>query len=73
MEEQRAKDPSKMPDMAITGLKTGLMGPVAALGDSFDWGIIGTLMKIAAATLAAAEIHWHQSYYYCSLDIVLVN
>ena len=33
MEEQRAKDPSKMPDMAITGLKTGLMGPVAALGD----------------------------------------
>ena len=30
MEEQRAKDPSKMPDMAITGLKTGLMGPVAA-------------------------------------------
>ena len=54
MEEQRAKDPSKMPDMAITGLKTGLMRPVAALGDSFDWGIIGTLMKIAAATLAAA-------------------
>lgn len=54
MEEQRAKDPSKMPDMAITGLKTGLMGPDAALGDSFDWGIIGTLMKIAAATLAAA-------------------
>ena len=54
MEEQRAKDPSKMPDMAITGLKTGLMGPVAALGDSFDWGIIGPLMKIAAATLAAA-------------------
>ena len=54
MEEQRAQDPSKMPDMAITGLKTGLMGPVAALGDSFDWGIIGTLMKIAAATLAAA-------------------
>ena len=41
MEEQREKDPSKMPDMA-------------ALGDSFDWGIIGTLMKIAAATLAAA-------------------
>lgn len=54
MEEQRSQDPSKMPDAAITGLKTGLMGPVAALGDSFDWGIIGTLMKIAAATLAAA-------------------
>ena len=45
MEEQRAKDPSKMPDMAITGLKTGLMGPVAALGDSFDWGYcIGELI-----------------------------
>ena len=54
MEEQRAKDPSKMPDMAITGLKTGLMGPVAALGDSFHTRNIRTLMKIAAATLAAA-------------------
>lgn len=54
MEEQRAKNPSEMPDAAITGLKTGLMGPVAAFGDSFDWGIIGTLFKIAAATLAAA-------------------
>lgn len=54
MEEQRAKKPEVMPAEAITGLKTGLMGPVAALGDSFDWGIIGTLFKIAAATLAAA-------------------
>ena len=54
MEEQRSKDPDAMPGEAITGLKTGLMGPIAALGDSFDWGIIGTLMNIAAATLAAA-------------------
>ena len=57
MEEQRAKDPSKMPDMAITGLKTGLMGPVLLyLSDTMglNTGIIGTLMKIAAATLAAA-------------------
>lgn len=54
MEEQRAKNPEAMPAEAITGMKTGLMGPVAALGDSFDWGIIGTLFKIAAATLAAA-------------------
>lgn len=54
MEEQRAQNPEEMPDAAITGLKTGLMGPVAAFGDSFDWGIIGTLFKIAAATLAAS-------------------
>lgn len=54
MEEQRSKNPEAMPGEAITGLKTGLMGPIAALGDSFDWGIIGTLFKIAAATLAAA-------------------
>ena len=47
MEEQRAKDPSKMPDMAITGLKTGLMGPVAALGDSFDWGIIAVSILLS--------------------------
>ena len=54
MEEQRSKNPDAMPAEAITGMKTGLMGPVAALGDSFDWGIIGTLFKIAAATLAAS-------------------
>lgn len=54
MEEQRSKNPNAMPAEAITGMKTGLMGPVAALGDSFDWGIIGTLFKIAAATLAAS-------------------
>ncbi len=53
MEEQRAKDPSKMPDMAITGLKTGLMGLVAALGDSFDWGN-RNIDEDPAATLAAA-------------------
>ena len=54
MEEQGSKNPDAMPAEAITGMKTGLMGPVAALGDSFDWGIIGTLFKIAAATLAAS-------------------
>ena len=54
MEEQRSKNPDAIPAEAITGMKTGLMGPVAALGDSFDWGIIGTLFKIAAATLAAS-------------------
>lgn len=54
MEEQRSQNPDAMPVEAITGMKTGLMGPVAALGDSFDWGIIGTLFKIAAATLAAS-------------------
>ena len=54
MEEQRSKNPDAMPAEAITGMKTGLMGPVAALGDSFGWGIIGTLFKIAAATLAAS-------------------
>lgn len=54
MEEQKSKNPDAIPAEAITGMKTGLMGPVAALGDSFDWGIIGTLFKIAAATLAAS-------------------
>lgn len=54
MEEQRSQNPDAMPAEAITGMKTGLMGPVAALGDSFDWGIIGTLFKIAAAILAAS-------------------
>ena len=54
MEEQRAKDPSKMPDMAITGLKNRIDGTCRSFRRQLDWGIIGTLMKIAAATLQAA-------------------
>lgn len=43
MEEQRAK---KISDSAITGIKTGLMGPIAGMGDAIVWA---ALMPIVIA------------------------
>ena len=40
MEEQMADRPEDEKDEAINGLKTGLMGPFAGIGDSIDWGTL---------------------------------
>jgi D-glucosaminate-specific PTS system IID component len=37
MEEERANG-TPIPDEAITGFKTGLMGPLAGIGDTLTWG-----------------------------------
>lgn len=39
MEEQRARG-ENVSDSAITGIKTGLMGPVAGMGDAIVWAAI---------------------------------
>lgn len=36
MEEERANE-GEITDGAITGIKTGLMGPLAGIGDTIDW------------------------------------
>ena len=53
MEEEKANNGS-ISGTAIVGIKTGLMGPVAAFGDSFSAGTLQTLCILAASTLAAA-------------------
>lgn len=45
MEKQNAKHPSDSINEQVNGLKVGLMGPLAGLGDSF---FVGTLRVIAA-------------------------
>lgn len=52
MEEEKANN-GNIPGQAIVGIKTGLMGPVAAFGDSFSAGTLQTLCILAASTLAA--------------------
>lgn len=52
MEEEKANE-GNIPSDAIIGLKTGLMGPVAAFGDSFSAGTLQTLFILAASALAA--------------------
>ncbi|AMB96450.1 PTS system mannose/fructose/sorbose family transporter subunit IID [Aerococcus urinae] len=53
MEEEKANNGSISGD-AIVAIKTGLMGPVAAFGDSFSAGTLQTLFILAASAAAAA-------------------
>lgn len=52
MEEEKAKNPDSIPSESIVAVKTGLMGPVAAFGDSFSAGTITTLFILASCSLA---------------------
>lgn len=51
LEEQKAENPS-LPDEMVTGYKTGLMGPVAGLGDTIDYATIWTLLSAFLCTFA---------------------
>ena len=51
MEEQRAMGAS-VPVEAITGIKAGLMGPFAGIGDTIDWATIKPLVCILFLPLA---------------------
>lgn len=51
MEEQKALGVN-IPDETITSFKTGLMGPLAGIGDSLDFGTIQTIFYSLAASFA---------------------
>ncbi len=53
MEEQRAMGAPIEVD-AITGIKAGLMGPFAGIGDTIDWGVTRPLLTILFIPMAAA-------------------
>ena len=44
MEEEKATGEAEVPDEVITGFKTGLMGPVAGIGDTVDWLTINPIL-----------------------------
>ena len=52
MEEAKAKG-EDIPESAITGIKTGLMGPLAGIGDTVDWGTWKPLIFSLAASFSA--------------------
>lgn len=51
MEEQKANG-ENLPDEVITGIKTGLMGPIAGIGDTIIWGTIKPIIFALACTFA---------------------
>ncbi|EOH88433.1 PTS system mannose/fructose/sorbose family transporter subunit IID [Enterococcus pallens] len=52
LEEQKANG-EDIPDEAITGMKTGLMGPLAGIGDSIDWATLKPIIFGLSAALSA--------------------
>ncbi len=52
MEEQKANG-ADIEDDTITGIKTGLMGPMAGIGDSIDWATLKPIIFGLAVTLSA--------------------
>lgn len=44
MEEEKATGEADVPEEMITGFKTGLMGPVAGIGDTIDWLTISPIL-----------------------------
>lgn len=62
MEEAKSQGEDVNPD-SITALKTGLMGPIAGVGDTLNWATIEPLFKLLGATIAltgsvAGNIGW---------------
>ncbi len=53
MEEQRAMG-APIDASAITGIKTGLMGPFAGIGDTIDWSTLFPLFTVLVLPLAQA-------------------
>lgn len=51
MEEQRAEG-ADIPDEMITGLKTGLMGPMSGIGDTIDWCTLDPILLVLFIPLA---------------------
>ena len=51
MEEERAND-AEINDAAITGIKTGLMGTMAGIGDTLIWGTIKPIILGLAVSFA---------------------
>ena len=56
MEEQKALG-AEIPDEAIIGIKTGLIGPFAGIGDTIDWGTLRSIC-IGLFVPFAADGHW---------------
>lgn len=55
MEEEKSLT-KEIPGEAITALKTGLMGPLAGIGDTIDWGTLKTIIYGIAVTFASNGI-----------------
>ena len=66
MEEQRALG-APIPIEAITGIKAGLMGPFAGIGDTIDWSTLKPLFTMLVLPLAEAGSFLAPIFYFILL------
>ena len=57
MEQERANGAKDIDDAAISGVKVGLMGPLAGVGDPIFWGTLRPVLAALGAGLAITG-HW---------------
>lgn len=55
LEEEKSKNIDEISDEMIVALKTGLMGPIAGIGDTLIWGTIKPICLALATTLALSN------------------
>ncbi|TQS71130.1 PTS system mannose/fructose/sorbose family transporter subunit IID [Ornithinibacillus gellani] len=57
MEEEKAKSKDEsISEEVITGFKTGLMGPIAGIGDTLIWGTLKPIILALASSLALSGL-----------------
>ena len=61
MEEEKASSAGNISGEAISAVKAGLMGPLAGIGDTFDWGVLVPL-AISIGLPLALKGNWLGSF-----------
>lgn len=67
MEEEKAQG-AEITDKMITGLKTGMMCPLAGIGDTVDWSTANCRGFIFAAGFCGKLISWYWTIYHLQYD-----
>lgn len=62
--KSRKQKGAPIDDETITSVKSGLMGPMAGVGDSLDWATFKPIIFALGATLSAQGSPIDVSYYY---------
>ena len=72
LEEERANG-AKINDQAIQGVKVGMMGPLAGVGDPVFWFTLRPILGALGASLHGILSEWHLSGIHKNLGIKLVH
>jgi mannose/fructose/N-acetylgalactosamine-specific phosphotransferase system component IID len=71
LEQERASSQDRSAD--VSGIKTALMAPLGALGDSFFWGALKPLAAVVATALLLANAWWAPFVFLVLYNIVHIG